>query len=123
VSVAYQFKFFSTFLLVTKSTIAFARLFVSADNSCFFATQKIFIRFHAYSLKHHDKLLRMKAKHAITLLVLGYCFDFIGGLLKILHRPYADFILILAAVLKVIGALLFLYKLTNYPKIKDFLES
>ena len=62
----------------------------------------------------------MKAKHAISLLVFGYCFDFMGGLLKILHRPGADTVLIIAAVLKILGALLFLYKLTNYPKIKDF---
>ena len=64
----------------------------------------------------------MKAKYAISLLVFGYCLDFIGGLLKILHTAQADITLTLAAVLKVAGALLFLYKLTNYPKIKDFLE-
>lgn len=64
----------------------------------------------------------MKAKHAITLLVLGYCLDFIGALIKILHRPEADATLTAAAVLKVLGALFFLYKLTNYPKFKDFFE-
>ena len=65
----------------------------------------------------------MKAKNAITLLVLGYCFDFIGALFKILHYPEANTILTIAAVLKVLGALLFLYKVTNYPKIKEFLNS
>jgi hypothetical protein len=64
----------------------------------------------------------MKAKYSISLLVFGYCLDFIGGLLKILHQPYADPILTIAAILKVLGALLFLYKITNYPKVKDFLE-
>ena len=64
----------------------------------------------------------MKAKHAISLLVFGYCLDFIGGLLKILHYAEADLTLTIAAILKVVGALLFLYKLSNYPKIKDFLE-
>lgn len=64
----------------------------------------------------------MKAKHAISLLVFGYCLDFIGGLLKILHTAKADITLTVAAILKVLGALLFLYKLTNYPKIKEFLD-
>jgi hypothetical protein len=64
----------------------------------------------------------MKAKHSISLLVFGYCLDFIGGLLKVLHYPGADTILIIAAFLKVLGALLFLYKLTNYPMVKDFFD-
>lgn len=64
----------------------------------------------------------MKAKHAIILLILGYCLDFIGGLLKILHSAEANITLTIAAALKVLGALLFLYKLLTYPKIKDFLE-
>ncbi len=62
----------------------------------------------------------MKAKHAITLLVSGYCFDFIGGLFKILHRSGADTLLIVAAILKIFGLLLFLYKLSTYPRIKSF---
>ena len=65
----------------------------------------------------------MKAKHAITLLVLGYCFDFWGALVKITHAPYADIVLTIGAILKILGALLFLYKLTNYPKIKEFMNS
>jgi hypothetical protein len=64
----------------------------------------------------------MKAKHAISLLVFGYCLDFIGGLLKILHTAQADITLTVAAILKVLGALLFLYKLTSYPKIKEFFD-
>ena len=64
----------------------------------------------------------MKAKYAVSLLVFGYCMDFIGGLFKILHIAYADITLTIAATLKVVGALLFLYKLTNYPKVKDFFE-
>ena len=64
----------------------------------------------------------MKAKYAISLLVFGYCLDFIGGLLKILHTAQADITLTVAAILKVLGALLFLYKLTSYPKIKEFLD-
>jgi hypothetical protein len=64
----------------------------------------------------------MKAKHAISILVLGYCLDFLGGLLKILHLPWADTLLIIGAVLKVFGLCLFLYKLSTYPKIKEFLD-
>jgi hypothetical protein len=64
----------------------------------------------------------MKAKHAISLLVFGYCLDFIGGLLKILHTAQADMTLTIAAILKVLGALFFLYKLSTYPKIKEFLD-
>lgn len=65
----------------------------------------------------------MKAKHAIILLIIGYCLDFIGGLFKILHRSEADTILIIAAILKVFGLLLFLYKIINHPKIKEFLNN
>jgi hypothetical protein len=65
----------------------------------------------------------MKAKHAITLLVLGYCFDFAGGFLKIIHHSNADTILLIGAMLKIVGALLFVYKLTNYPKFKEFLNN
>ena len=64
----------------------------------------------------------MKAKHAVILLVLGYCLDFIGGLFKILHRSEADAVMIIATVLKIFGALALLYKVTNYPKLKDFFE-
>jgi hypothetical protein len=65
----------------------------------------------------------MKAKHAITLLVLGYCLDFWGALVKITHAPYANTILTIGVIVKTLGALLFLYKLTNYPKIKEFMNS
>jgi hypothetical protein len=64
----------------------------------------------------------MKTKHAITLLVLGYCFDFVGALLKITHSPDADTLLTVGAVLKVAGGLLFLYKILTYPKFKDILN-
>jgi hypothetical protein len=65
----------------------------------------------------------MKTKHTIILLILGYCLDFLGGLFKILHHQGADSILTVAAILKISGALLFLYKLVTYPKWKDFLNS
>ena len=64
----------------------------------------------------------MKLKHAVTFLVLGYCFDFIGALLKIMHSPYANTILIIGTALKVFGGFLFLYKILNHPKTKEFLN-
>jgi hypothetical protein len=65
----------------------------------------------------------MKTKHTIILLVFGCCLDFPGGLFKIMHRQGADTILTVAAILKIAGGLLSLYKLVTYPKWKDFLNS
>lgn len=64
----------------------------------------------------------MKAKHAVLLFVLGLCLDFVGALFKILHWPYADVLLIAGMTLKVVGALLFAYKLLRHPKVKEFLN-
>jgi hypothetical protein len=64
----------------------------------------------------------MKMKHAITLLVIGYCFDFVAAFLKITHSPNADTLFAIAAILKVAGGLLFLYKVTTYPRFRDFLN-
>ncbi|MEO6721141.1 MAG: hypothetical protein ABIN67_12250 [Ferruginibacter sp.] len=65
----------------------------------------------------------MKAKHTIIILGLGYCLDFLGTLFKITHAPKADLVLTIAAMLKVFGLLLVLYKLISYSKLKDFLNS
>lgn len=65
----------------------------------------------------------MKVKHAISLLVFGYCLDFAGAVFVIMHRPSAHTLLTFAAILKIMGALLLLYKITNYPKIKEFINS
>jgi len=65
----------------------------------------------------------MKAKHALILLVLGYCLDFVGSLYKIMHREYGDQVLIVATVFKVAGSILFLIKLLTHPKVKEFLNS
>ena len=64
----------------------------------------------------------MKLKHSITFLVFGYCFDFIGALQKIMHIPIANTFLIIGTSLKVLGGLLFLYKILNHPKAKEFLN-
>lgn len=64
----------------------------------------------------------MKAKHAVTLLVFGFCLDFLGTMQKIIHAPSATTIFYIAVILKVAGALLLLYKLVTYPKFKDFMN-
>lgn len=64
----------------------------------------------------------MKTKHAITILVFGYCLDFIAMLSKILHTPWANLLFIFSTILKVFGGLLLLYKILNHPKIKNFLD-
>ena len=64
----------------------------------------------------------MKIKHAILLLILGYCCDFAGALFKILHMMYADPLLVVGMILKVAGLLLLAYKLFTHPKAKEFLN-
>jgi hypothetical protein len=64
----------------------------------------------------------MKTRHAVALYIIGLCCDFIGALFKILHYPGADELLVFGTILKVMGALLFLYKLLTYPKVKEFLD-
>ncbi|HLZ17697.1 MAG TPA: hypothetical protein VKQ08_11680 [Cyclobacteriaceae bacterium] len=64
----------------------------------------------------------MKTKHAIIILALGYCFDFLGAFQKILHTAYADLLLLIAMFLKIFGMLLFVYKVVTNPKAKEFLN-
>lgn len=64
----------------------------------------------------------MKTKHALLLIAFGYCLDFVGGLQKIIHHPRADLFLIMATILKVIGVLIFVYKLITYPRTKNFMN-
>ncbi len=71
--------------------------------------------------KNLNKLF-MKLKHALIIIVFGYCFDFIGALQKILHEANANNLLIIGAILKVSGILLLLYKILTHPKAKQFLD-
>lgn len=64
----------------------------------------------------------MQTKHAIVFILVGFCIDFVGVTLKLLHHSLADIVIIIAMVFKVIGTLVFLYKLLSYPKFKDFLD-
>ena len=64
----------------------------------------------------------MKAKHALIILVIGYCLDFIGALYKLEHWENGDNILVTATIFKVVGAIIFLIKLLTHPKVKEFLN-
>lgn len=64
----------------------------------------------------------MKIKFGILILVFGYVLEFIGAWLKITHQPFADLTLAIAALLKVIGLLLFTFTLLAHPKVKEFLK-
>ena len=64
----------------------------------------------------------MKLKHSLITFILGYCIDFVGSLFKIMHWKYGDELIITATVLKVVGALFFLLKAINHPKVKEFLN-
>jgi len=64
----------------------------------------------------------MKVKHAIILLVLGFCLDIAGAVMKILHWQGADLMLVVALIIKVIGALVLVNKILTYAKFKDFLN-
>lgn len=62
----------------------------------------------------------MKTKYALIFFIIGLCIDFIGVLFKILHHPFANYLLIIGTILKVLASLLFLYKLLTHPKLKEF---
>jgi hypothetical protein len=67
-------------------------------------------------------LKNMKIKHALIYLAVGYCFDFVGALYKILHYEYGDQLLVVGTVFKVVGLMLFVVKLLTHPKAKEFLN-
>ena len=64
----------------------------------------------------------MKAKYALVFFAVGLCADFIGALFKILHWPFADWLLLAGMTLKVVGVVAFLLKLLGHPKVKEFLN-
>ncbi len=64
----------------------------------------------------------MKTKHAILIFNIGLLFSIIGTIIKILHLPFSQIILLIGLITELIGVILFLYKLFTYPKFKDFLN-
>jgi hypothetical protein len=67
--------------------------------------------------------MKMKAKHALLLIAVGYCLQFLGAYFKIVHRGSANFLLLAAMILKVAGVVLLCWKLIRYPGLHKFLES
>lgn len=65
----------------------------------------------------------MKLKHGIILLTLGFCTEFVGGMLRILHYPFAVNVGMIATTIKIVALILILYKLLNDPKFKELLNS
>ena len=64
----------------------------------------------------------MKAKYSISIIVIGYCLDFMGALFKIQHQSFADNVLILATFLKVFGLMLLAYKIITYDGFRSFMN-
>jgi len=64
----------------------------------------------------------MKTKHALIILAMGYLVYFAGLSYKLTHWGSGDSILIVAAVLKILGVVIFLIKLFTYPKVREFLN-
>ncbi len=64
----------------------------------------------------------MKIKSGLIILAIGLVIDFIGTWLKITHQTNGDLVLTIAALLKIIGLLLFIFSLFAHPKVKEFLE-
>jgi hypothetical protein len=62
----------------------------------------------------------MKTKYAFFIILIGFAVDMVGVLFRITHWSYASQLLAVASVIKIIGSILFLYKLFTYPKFKEF---
>ncbi|MFD1470532.1 hypothetical protein ACFQ48_20060 [Hymenobacter caeli] len=65
----------------------------------------------------------MKAKYSLVLFALGLGFDFVGALFKVMHWAGADLLLVAGLTFKIVGGLLFLYKLLRHPRVREFLNS
>ena len=64
----------------------------------------------------------MKIRHVLIFLVIAFVIGFIGALFKIMHWPGSDVILVAAMVLKVIAAVLLVFKVLSLPEVKKFIN-
>lgn len=64
----------------------------------------------------------MKVKHILALFLIAYIVMTIGALLKIMHWPYGNELITFSTVLKVIAALLAIWKVFTMQGFKDFLN-
>lgn len=65
----------------------------------------------------------MKVKHTLFIIVTGFIICTVGILMKIIHLQYANIVLLISSIIKIIGILLFLYKLMKSTNFKSFLNS
>jgi hypothetical protein len=65
----------------------------------------------------------MKVKHAIILIAIGFCFEFFGSWMRIMHWRNGNEVLLAAVVLKIAGTVLLLFKLMTNSKLRAWLNS
>lgn len=65
----------------------------------------------------------MKLKYALILFMLGWCIVIVGSLIKIMHYYDASIFFITGTILQIIAIVIFVVKLINHPKVKDFLNN
>ena len=64
----------------------------------------------------------MKVKHLLVFIIIGFIFTIIGSLFKIQHWPYANEILVIGTLLKVVFGILLIIKILTTDKFKEFLN-
>lgn len=65
----------------------------------------------------------MKVKHILILFLLAYIFESMGFHFKIMHLMGASTLLLISSTLKVIAAILGIWKVLTMKNYKDFLNS
>jgi len=65
----------------------------------------------------------MKIKHTVIIYVIGVLVELVGIISRSTHFPDGTAFYLSGVSIKVIGFLLFLYKISTHPKVKEFFES
>ena len=64
----------------------------------------------------------MTIKHVLAFIIFGFIFSIIGTLFKIQHWPYANEMLTIGTLIKVIFGSLLIYKILTTDKFKESLN-
>lgn len=64
----------------------------------------------------------MKIKHLLVVILIGFLWTIVGALFKIQHWPYANEILVIGTLIKVLFIILLIWKILTTDKFKDFLN-
>ena len=64
----------------------------------------------------------MPLKYWIIILVFAFILTMIGAWMKILHKPFADHLLTIGLILKIVAIIFIAIKLIRNPKFKDILD-